>query len=77
MSGRSEPKRLIASAWVIRGYGPAPTGKSVTANTAAITASIISSTSSSSTNPISMSSWVNSNMRSARESSSRKQRTIW
>ena len=34
-------------------------------------------TSSSSTKPISMSSWVNSAIRSARESSSRKQRTIW
>ena len=77
MSGRSEPNRLTASANVIRGHGGAGTSKPSRSNTAPIAASLTSITSSSSTNDISTSSWVNSGSRSARASSSRKQRTIW
>ena len=47
------------------------------AKAAVITPSVTAITSSSATNDISMSSWVNSGWRSARRSSSRKQRAIW
>ncbi len=61
----------------MRGHGGGDTPKPVSAKTAPITSSMASITSSSATNAISMSSCVNSDIRSARESSSRKQRTIW
>ena len=47
------------------------------ANAASRTPSVTAITSSSCTNAISMSSWVNSSWRSARSASSRKQRAIW
>lgn len=75
-SGLSDPKRFIASCHVMRsiGGGVVP----VAARAAAITArEIASSTSSLSTKLISASSCVNSYCRSARRSSSRKQRAIW
>ena len=76
MSGLSTPKRSIASCHVIRSIGG---GRSpVTASAAASTASLMaSSTSSWDTKLISASSCMNSYWRSARRSSSRKQRAIW
>ena len=75
-SGRSVPKRAIASSWEIRGIGSS-TSMPATPSTWAISRSLASITSSTSTNDISMSSWVKSGWRSARRSSSRKQRAIW
>src|ERR671915_1707792 len=75
-SGRSDPYLSITSSYVTRSSGvwisipPA-------ARNAWISGSQSDITSSSSTNAISTSSWVNSGWRSARKSSSRKQRGIW
>ena len=77
VSGRSIPYRETASAKVMRGHGGEGTSNPSRSNTAPMTASMPSITSSSSTNAISTSSWVNSGWRSARVSSSRKQRAIW
>ena len=76
-SGLSEPKRSAASSQVIIAIGV--DGRSpVAASVAAATASEMKpSTSSWSTNDASASSWVNSNWRSARRSSSRANRAIW
>ncbi len=76
MSGRSVPKRRTASAWVMRGKG-AVTSTPAAAKDSTSTRSIRSWISAGSTKEASTSSWVNSGWRSARRSSSRKQRTIW
>ena len=76
MSGRSVPKRRTTSACVSRGNGVAR-GIPATAKDSTRTRSISSCRSSGSMNEASTSSWVNSGWRSARRSSSRKQRTIW
>ena len=76
VSGRSLPKRSMASEYCMRCSGKTcstPTASS----TSAITPSIMSMTSSPCTKLISMSTWVNSGWRSARRSSSRKHRAIW
>ena len=75
-SGLSVPKRSRASFQVIVTIagGRSP----LAANVASMTASLTKSrTSSWPTKEASMSSWVNSNWRSARRSSSRRQRAIW
>ena len=75
-SGLSVPKRSIASVHVICSIGPgrSPVAASAASSTASLTKA---STSAWFTNDASMSSWVNSNWRSARRSSSRMQRAIW
>ena len=75
-SGRSVPKRRMASAYAMRGNG---VGRSIPASAkhATRTASVRSSMSPGSTKEASTSNCVNSGCRSARRSSSRKQRAIW
>ena len=75
-SGLSVPKRSSASAQVMRsiGGGRSPVAASAASSTASDTKAI---TSSWVAKEHSMSSWVNSNWRSARRSSSRRQRAIW
>ena len=75
-SGLSEPYLPIASLYGIRGSGSG-TSTPISAKAALITGSIRPKTMSGVANEISTSTWVNSGWRSARRSSSRKQRAIW
>jgi hypothetical protein len=77
MSGLSTPKRSIASLQAMRGNGVGSSTWSASRNVSASARSQAAKTSSSSTKDISMSSCVNSGWRSARRSSSRKQRATW
>ena len=77
VSGLSLPKRAMHSAQERRGKGR---GSSIPAASRAprtVSSSSTASTSSTPTKDISRSTWVNSNWRSARCASSRKQRLIW
>ena len=76
VSGLSDPKRSMASCQVMRSNvpGSCPVTSTVASATALVTKP---STSSRVTNDASTSSWENSNWRSARRSSSRRQRAIW
>src|SRR5262249_16761998 len=76
-SGLSEPYFASTSAIVIRGHGDATCTPTHPSKNSTASASTVERTSSSSTNDISRSSWVNSGCRSARRSSSRRQRAIW
>ena len=62
---------------LIRGHGAGGASKPAASKTRPSMPSVASITSSSSTKDISRSSWVNSSWRSARRSSSRKQRATW
>ena len=75
-SGLSDPYFAIASAQVSRGNG-ASTVRPAAAHTACIRRSTMPKTRSGVANDTSMSICVNSGCRSARRSSSRKQRAIW
>ena len=66
----------MASAYVMRGKGRA-TSTPASAQRRTNSGSISSTMVSMRGNDISTSTWVNSGWRSARRSSSRKQRTIW
>ena len=76
-SGLSEPYFSIASIHGMRRSGSRKSRPSTSWNMCLAHRSKTSSTSSCSTNDISQSICVNSGWRSARRSSSRKQRTIW
>ena len=76
MSGLSEPKRSMASCQVICGISPTSAPATAPAQ-ARIASDTNASTSSCPTKLASTSSCMNSNWRSARRSSSRRQRAIW
>ncbi len=77
VSGLSLPNLSIASAYSMRGIGSTISIASISLKSLFTIPSNISITSSSFTNDISRSTCVNSGCRSARRSSSLKQRTIW
>ena len=77
VSGLSTPKRRMASSQVMRLKGVAISLPKTSLKRRATRFSARVMTSSSRTKLSSMSTWVNSGWRSARRSSSRKQRTIW
>ncbi len=77
VSGLSDPKRSIASRYVMRRNGRSRATPPASAQPRTVTSSSTARTSSTPTKDISRSTWVNSSWRSARSSSSRKQRAIW
>ena len=73
----SDPKRDIASAYVIRGRGRGTWYPVISLHSVPTMSSATAITSSRVTNDISRSIWVNSGCLSLRKSSSRKQRASW